>query len=71
MPNSSFKVITGAGDWGSPLSDEPAFETLDEAVAAAREYLTRQRKVGDSGVPLRVVVEETKPDGSVAQHRID
>jgi hypothetical protein len=70
MPNSTFKIITGAGDWGSPLSDEPTFETLEEAQAAAREYLAGQRQRG-GGVPLRVLVEETRPDGTVAQHWVD
>lgn len=71
MPNSKFKIVVGAGDWGSPLSEEATFDTLEEAQAAAREYLERQRQEGGSGVPLRVAVEETRPDGSVAKHSVD
>ncbi len=71
MPNSKFKIVTGAGDWGSPLAEEGSFETLEEAQAAAREYLARQRQDSRSGVPLRVVVEETRQDGSVAKHSVD
>jgi len=71
MPGSTFKIVTGSGDWGSPLSEEAAFETLEEAQAAARGYIERQRKAGGSGVPLRVVVEETQTDGLVAKHNVD
>jgi hypothetical protein len=71
MPDHKCKIVAGADDWGSPLSEEATFDTLDEAQAAAREYLERQRREGGSGVPLRVVVEETRPDGSVAKHSVD
>jgi hypothetical protein len=69
MPDSEFKIVTG-GDWGSPLSDEATFESLEEAQAAAHEYLTSQRQAGGSGVPLRVSFEETRADGSVVKHRV-
>jgi hypothetical protein len=71
MPESQFKIIAGDGDWGSPLADEGGFETLEEAQAAGREYLERQRRSGGSGVPMRAVVEETRPDGSILKHSID
>jgi hypothetical protein len=71
MPDSEFKIITGSGDWGSPLGSEATFESLEEAQAAAREYLTSQRQSGGSGVPLRVSIEETRPDGSVVNHSVD
>ena len=35
MAISIFKIVAGAGDWGSPLAEEK-FDTLDEAQAAAR-----------------------------------
>jgi hypothetical protein len=65
-----FKITIGGGDWGSPLSDEATFETLDEAQAAAREYVDRQRRDGGGGVLLRVMIEETQADGSVVEHRV-
>jgi hypothetical protein len=71
MPDSEFKIVTGGGDWGSPLANEATFQSLDEAQAAAREYLTSQRQPGGSGVPLRVSIEETRADGSVVRHSVD
>jgi hypothetical protein len=70
MPDSEFKIVTGGGDWGSPLASEGTFESLEDAQAAAREYLTSQRQAGGSGVPLRVSIEETRPDGSVVKHSV-
>ena len=70
MPDSEFKIITGEGDWGSPLASEATFESLEEAQAAAREYLTGQRQAGGSGMPLRVSIEETRSDGSVVKHSL-
>ena len=64
-------IITGARDWGSPLASEATFDSLEEAQAAAREYLTSQRQAGGSGVPLRVSIEETRPDGSIVKHNVD
>ena len=71
MPDSEFKIVTGGGDWGSPLAGETTFDSLEEAQAAAREYLTSQRQAGGPGVPLRVSIEETRPDGSVVKHSVD
>jgi hypothetical protein len=71
MPDSEFKIVTGSGDWGSPLANEGTFDSLEEAQAAAREYLTSQRQLGGPGVPLRVSVEETRPDGSTVKHNVD
>jgi hypothetical protein len=68
MPDSEFKIVTGGGDWGSPLASEATFDSLEEAQAAAREYLTIQRQAGGPGVPLRVSIEETRLDGSVVTH---
>ena len=70
MPDSKFKIVTGGGDWGSPLAGEATFESLEEAQAAAREYLTSQRQAGGPGVPLRVSIEETRSDGSVVKHSV-
>ena len=70
MAEPSFKVLAGPGDWGSPLSEQPSFKTMEEAQAAAREYLRAQRAGGSLGVPERVFVEETRRDGSVANHRV-
>jgi hypothetical protein len=69
MPDSEFKIVTG-GDWGSPLAGEATFDSLEEAQAAAHEYLTSQRQAGGPGVPLRVSIEETRPDGSVVTHSV-
>jgi hypothetical protein len=71
MPESEFKIVTGGGDWGSPLASEASFDSLEEAQAAAREYLTSQRQAGGPGVPLRVSIEETRSDGSIVKHRMD
>jgi hypothetical protein len=71
MPDSEFKIVTGGGDWGSPMANEATFPSLEEAQAAAREYLTSQRQSGGPGVPLRVSIEETRPDGSVVKHNAD
>jgi hypothetical protein len=71
MPDSEFKIVTGGGDWGSPLASEATFDSLEEAQAAAREYLMSQRQAGGPGVPLRVGIEETRPDGSVVKHSVD
>jgi hypothetical protein len=71
MPESEFKIVTGSGDWGSPLTNDATFDNLEEAQAAAREYLTSQRQLGGPGVPLRVSIEETRPDGSVVRHSVD
>jgi hypothetical protein len=54
MPGSEFKIVIGGGDWGSPLASEASFDSLEEAQAAAREYLTSQRQAGGSGMLLRV-----------------
>jgi hypothetical protein len=70
MPDSGFKIVTGGGDWGSPLASESTFDSLEEAQAAAQEYLTRQRQAGGPGVPLRVSIEETQADGSVVKHSV-
>ena len=71
MPDSGFKIVTDGDDWGSPLASEAALDSLAEAQAAAREYLTSQRQAGGPGVPLRVSIEETRPDGSVVKHSVD
>jgi hypothetical protein len=71
MPDLRFKIVTGSGDWGSPLTNDAAFETLEEAQAAASEYLVSQRQPGGAGVPLRVSVEETRPDGSLVKHSVN
>lgn len=68
MTQASFKLVTNSGDWGSPLSVQPAFATLEEARAAAREYLAEQKQAGGSPPPLRVCVEETREDGTVVEH---
>jgi hypothetical protein len=70
MPESSFKVVAGAADWGSPLAAQPSFPTLEEAQQVAREYLNEQRKSGGPALPERISVEETKPDGTIVTHRI-
>ncbi len=69
MSEPEFKVVAGAGDWGSPLASEPSFKTMEEARAAAREYITEQRKAGGTAPP-RVSIEETRRDGSVVEHPV-
>jgi hypothetical protein len=70
MREPEFKVVAGASDWGSPLSAQPTFNTLEEAQAAAREYLTEQKKTGGPTALGRVVIEETQPDGAVISHPV-
>jgi hypothetical protein len=57
--------------WGSPLASELSFKTPEEAHATAREYLAEQRSVGKGVPPLRVVIEEARPDGSIVKHSLD
>jgi hypothetical protein len=68
---AKFKIVIGAGNWGGPLAHQAAFKTLDEAIAAARGYLERQRQVAGPGTVLRATIEETTPDGSVLTHSVD
>ncbi len=71
MADVGFKVITGSGDWGSPLASEASFDSLEEAQSAAREYLISQRQTGGPGGLLQVVIEETRADGSTLKHSVD
>jgi hypothetical protein len=71
MPEPQFKILIGSADWGSPLSSQPTFKTLEEAQEAAREYLERQRQVGGPGASLRAIIEETAADGSILKHSVD
>ena len=69
MAEPSFKVVPTTRDWGSPLTFEGAFDTLEEAHAAAREFLSEQRRSGGpSGFSL--LIEETQSDGSVVTHPV-
>lgn len=70
MTLSTFKLIVTPGDWGSPLSSQPSFETLEEAQEAAREYRAQQRKTGGPDATGSLMIEETRPDGSVANHPV-
>jgi hypothetical protein len=70
MSEPEFKVVAGASDWGSPLSSQPTFKTLEEAEAAAREYIAEQRRGGGPTALGRVVIEETTPDGDVVSHAV-
>jgi hypothetical protein len=70
MAELAFKLVANTGDWGSPLSSLPAFDSLEEARAAAREYLAEQRQAGGPGSPLRITVEETRADGTVVEHPV-
>jgi hypothetical protein len=65
MPGSVFKIVVDSGDWGSPMTNEATFDSLEEAQAEARTYLERQRLDGAS---LHVTIEETAPDGTVVKH---
>ena len=70
MPESEFKVVAGASDWGSPLSEQPSFNTLEEAQAAAREYVAEQKRSGGATALGPIRIEETTPDGSVVSHAV-
>jgi hypothetical protein len=70
MAEPEFKVVAGASDWGSPLSEQPTFKSLEEAQAAAREYLAEQRRTGGPTALGKVLIEETRADGSVVSHAI-
>ncbi len=65
MPGSVFKIVVDGGDWGSPMTNEAAFDSLEEAQAEARSCLARQRQAGAS---LSVEIEEKAPDGTVVKH---
>ena len=69
MATPKFKIVIGNGDWGCPMADQPNFETLEEAQAAARGYLSRQREAG--GTAPRTTIEETTADGSILKHTAD
>ena len=70
MVELNFKIVVGPGDWGSPLNDEPTFDTLEEAQEGAREYLAEQRKMGETALPFRARIEETRADGTVVTHPV-
>jgi hypothetical protein len=65
MPGSVFKIVVDGGDWGSPMTNEATFDSLEEAQAEARSYLEQQRRVGAA---LSVTIEEKAPDGTVVKH---
>ena len=65
MPGSVFKIAVDSGDWGSPITNEATFDSLEEAQAEALTYLERQRLDGAS---LHVTIEESTTDGSVVKH---
>jgi hypothetical protein len=67
MPGSVFKIVVDGGDWGSPMSNEATFDSLEEAEAEAHSYLERQREAGAS---LSVTIEEKAPDGTVVKHGV-
>ena len=68
MADPVFKVVAGARDWGSPLSAQPVFKTLEEARTAAHEYVEEQKRAGGPTALGRVVIEETKADGSTVTY---
>lgn len=70
MTESKFKVVAGASDWGSPLSEQPTFETLEDALGAAREFVAEQRRSGGPSALGKIVIEETRPDGEVVSHAV-
>ena len=70
MARREFKVVAGARDWGSPLAEQPTFATLEEAQAAAREYIAEQRRAGGPTALGPVVIEETTEDGDVVSHAV-
>lgn len=70
MATREFKVVAGAKDWGSPLSEQPSFPSLEEAQASAREYIAEQKRSGGPAALGPVVVEETTEDGMVVTHPI-
>ena len=67
MPGSVFKIVVDGGDWGSPMTNEATFDSLEEAQAEARSYLELQRRVGAA---LSVTIEEKTPDGTVVKHAV-
>ncbi len=70
MAQAQFKVVAGASDWGSPLSEQPVFDNLEEARAAAREYISEQRRSGGPTALGKVVIEETTASGDVISHAV-
>jgi hypothetical protein len=70
MTEAAFKVVAGASDWGSPLGEQPTFSTLDEAHAAAREFIAEQKRSGGPAALGKIMIEETRVDGSVVSHPV-
>jgi hypothetical protein len=70
MAQAQFKVVAGASDWGSPLSEQPIFDNLEAAQAAAREYISEQRRSGGPTTLGKVVIEETTANGEVISHAV-
>jgi hypothetical protein len=68
MPDSEFKIVTGGGDWGSPLASDATFDSLKEAQAAAREYVHSQRQPGEVRECRFGSASKTRTDGSVVKH---
>jgi hypothetical protein len=67
---AAFRLMVNPGDWGSPLQEQPSFATLEEAQAAAREYRAEQRREGGPNVTGALLIEETRPDGSMVNHPV-
>jgi hypothetical protein len=70
MAQPKFKIVAGASDWGSPLAEMPSFTTLEDAEGAAREYIAEQKRTGGLSTLGKIVIEETRQDGSVVTHSI-
>jgi len=70
MSEPTFRLVVNPGDWGSPLSEQPSFATLEEAQAAAREYRAQQRREGGPNATGSLMIEETTPDGETIRHPV-
>jgi hypothetical protein len=70
MADSEFKIVAGSTDWGSPMSEMPIFGSLEEAAAAARQFIAAQKREGGPSALGAVVIEETRADGTVVAHAV-
>jgi hypothetical protein len=71
MAEPRFKILIGSGGTFTPLSHQPALETLDEAKDEAKAELARQLAKDWSDLNIRAIVEETHDDGTHERHDVE
>jgi hypothetical protein len=71
MAEPKFKILIGSGGTFTPLSHQPALETLDEAKDEANAELARQLAKDVSDLDPRALVEEAHDDGTYEWHDVE